>query len=136
MRIKRSVALLAASLVAASLSIFAIASPAAARPHDCSLRATLNRVGAGVSGSGYVSCARSEHYAIRIYVFREEAFDSSVAHAYKGYYDTGNSLTTLEPCSDVQTSKTYHAKAILYDTRFGPPIEVKEAKSSSAWGHC
>jgi hypothetical protein len=128
--------LIALAAIVAPLFVMVTASPAAARPYDCSLRVTINRVGAGMSGTGYVSCPGREHYAIDVDVYREEAFDSLVAHAYKGFYDSGNSLTALEPCSDVQTSKTYHARAKLFDTRFGPPIEVKDAKSSSVRGHC
>jgi hypothetical protein len=90
-----------------------------------------------MSGTGYVSCPRPEHYAIDIDVFREDRlFDTQVAHAYRGYYDTGNSLTTVEPCSDVQTNKTYHARATLFDTRFGPAVEIRDVESASVWGHC
>jgi hypothetical protein len=138
MRKRRIVSLTALSAAAASFFVLTTASPAAARPADCSFRVTMNRVGAGITGSVYVGCSAQEHFAVRVSVIREDRFTgANVASVYQGFHATGASLTALEPCSDVQTNKTYHATGWLYDTRIPlGGIEVKKVSTASLWGHC
>lgn len=85
-----------------------------------------------------VNCSNKEHFAIDVDIYREDTGpDGQVAHAYKGYHASGYTyLSTSEPCSDVQTNKRYYAKATLFDTRFGPGIDVKETQSGTVSGHC
>ncbi|WP_329084270.1 hypothetical protein [Streptosporangium sp. NBC_01469] len=115
------------------------ASPASARPHDCSLSVRLSPDPGSMYARADVNCANTERYAVQIIIRREDGWqgNSNVAEAYAGRNRKGYDwLSTSEPCSDVQTNKKYHAHAYLYDTRAGYPIEVKDVKSSSITGHC
>lgn len=141
MRRKRTARLTAMSVVAMSLATVGAllpASPASARPHDCSLSVKISKDPGSMYARADVNCRNKEHFAISIVIRREDFLrNANVAENYKGFHASGYTyLSTSEPCGDVQTNKKYHAHAYLYDTRFGPPVEVKDVKSASVSGHC
>ncbi|WP_147315767.1 hypothetical protein [Asanoa ferruginea] len=115
------------------------ASPAAARPIDCSLTAVLYQSPAGLQASGQVYCSTPETYDVKVYLYRRDwccgtVVASSVVgrNNYAGY----TTAYAVEPCSDLQTDKQYDAKIALDDTRFGPGIRVKEIITNKVTGHC
>lgn len=141
MRKGRTIRLAALSAVTASLAVSGAlvpASPAAARPADCSLHVRISPDPGSMYARAEVNCPQKEHYAISIVIRREDPIGNrNVAENYKGRHQQGyDYLSTSEPCSDVQTNRKYHAHGYLYDTRFGPPIEVKDVKTRSVSGHC
>ena len=92
-----------------------------------------------MQGSAGVSCDRPEHYSVYVYLRREDRF-SNPPVAEGEAHSRGRAgfvyAAATEPCSDVQTNKTYHATARVMDTTYYYPIEVKTGKSVSYWGHC
>ncbi|NJP35869.1 hypothetical protein [Micromonospora thermarum] len=140
-RRKRRLRLAAMSVAAMSLAAAGAlvpASPASARPHDCSLSVKISKDPGSMYARADVNCRNKEHFAIRISIYRDDWHgNSSVASRYKGFHASGYTyLSTSEPCSDVDPKKKYHAIAKLYDTRFGPAVEVKDVKSTTVSGHC
>lgn len=128
---------LAATSVAVSSAVMA-ASPAQARPIECSLYTYISKESQQLYARAEVNCPQMEHYSISLQIFREDFFGPTpVASEYKGTYHSGyDYVGTSEPCSDVQTNKKYHALAVLYDTTYIKPIDVKDHESPSVQGHC
>jgi hypothetical protein len=113
---------------------------ASARPIDCSLTADLFNAGsAGMNARAMVYCTKPEHYSVYLYLEREDGWTNTPVAKGKGE-SKGKSgwiyAYANEPCSDLQTNKTYRARAVLYDTTYHYPIEVKDFKSRSYRGHC
>ncbi|GAA1859130.1 hypothetical protein [Asanoa iriomotensis] len=136
--IYRTVALLAVGITALA-GVVLPASPASARPIDCSLTAVLYQSPAGLQASGQVYCSTPETYNLMVYLYRRDFLVGTVVaqavvgrNNYQGY----TTAYAVEPCSALQTNKQYDAKIALDDTRFGPGIRVKEIITNKVWGHC
>lgn len=137
MRMRRSLSLVAA-LAAAMAACIAAPPPASARPADCALYANIFTNSNGLQGRAEVICPNREDYRVEVYLRRMDGWrNTPVAFAGKDLIEQGwQILSAYEPCSDVQTDKQYFAHAYLYDGRFGPPIEIRDVKSNTVWGHC
>lgn len=117
------------------------ASPASARPIDCSLTVTLINAGSsGLNGKASVYCSKPEHLTVYINIYREDALGHGATVASGKGDSNGRQgwtyATANEPCSQLQTTKKYHAVARVDDTTYHIPIEVKDAQTPSYKGHC
>ncbi|MEU7905255.1 hypothetical protein [Actinoplanes sp. NPDC049118] len=134
------------STLAAALVVSAVvlpASPASARPKDCSLAVRISPDQGAMYARADVNCKNVEKFEVEVHIERLDSIlgiDSwkPVARGFKGFNKSGYSwVSTTEPCSDVQTTKKYRAHAVLYDKRLpGPGIEVKDELSGQIRGHC
>ncbi|WP_283139407.1 hypothetical protein [Rhizohabitans arisaemae] len=121
------------------ISTFALpTAPASARPHDCQIRVFIEQWSSGLVGKARVDCANREDYRVEVIIRRKDGWTHTrVAFAGIDYIEQGTRwVQTSEPCSDVETTKQYSVKGILYDGRFGPPIDVKEVETGLIQGHC
>lgn len=136
----RTAGLSAATLALATAGALIPASPASARPADCSLTVNLIQAGSGgLNARANVYCTNAETYTVLVYLYRKDTLRNALVAWGKGDYNKHRGwgyAHANEPCSDVSTSKTYYARAVLKDTRFGPGIEVKDAKTGNIRGHC
>lgn len=135
----RASGMVAAALTLATSGLIMGASSAQARPIDCSLSITMERHSNGLGSRAWVNCPRPEHYTVYVYLYREEWYGNDlVAQGKRDSNGAGGALSAyaFEPCSDLQTNRKYHATAVLYDTTYHYPIEVKDTQSGSYTGHC
>jgi hypothetical protein len=138
-KIRRAITGSALAAAAVTAGLVVPASPAAARPIDCSLAVGVHQISVGLEGRAKVYCSQPEHYTVHVSLFREDGwFDGLVATGIGRSNGRAGSVFAfaVEPCSDVQTNKTYYARGRVEDTTYYYPIEVKVAVSSSVWGHC
>ncbi|GAA5042528.1 hypothetical protein HNP84_002146 [Thermocatellispora tengchongensis] len=136
----RKARIVTSSLVTAAALLVTLvpAAPAAARPADCSIVARISPDPGSMYARAEVNCPKKEHFSVTIRIRRDDWHGNTVvATRYKGTHHQGFfSLSTSEPCSDVEPGKKYFAEAELNDTRFGPPIEIRTVKSRTVSGHC
>ncbi|MFI8194876.1 hypothetical protein ACIF8T_40355 [Streptomyces sp. NPDC085946] len=135
----RTSGMAAAILTLATSGVIMTASSAQARPIDCSLSITIERHTSELGARAWVNCPKPEHYTVNVYLYRDEWYGNDlVAQGKRDSNGAGGALSAYaaEPCSDLQTNKKYYARAVLYDTTYSYPIEVKDTQSGSYWGHC
>lgn len=137
----RTAGLSAATIAMVVAGVALLVSPASARPYDCELTVTQVQMDGnkGMMGRAEVYCARPETYTVRVYIRRKDWYGNTpVAFGDRDRknYQGRTYAYAYEPCSDLQTNKQYFTHAYLDDTRFGPPIEVKDIKSPRFAGHC
>lgn len=139
-KVFRAIGLSAAATAIAAIGVVLPGSPASARPIDCSLTVVVERVtDYGLQARAKVVCPSPEHFTVHVYLRREDRLSNPVVDHGSGDSNGGRGPVyayATEPCSDVQTNKTYHATAKIMDTTYHYPIEVKEAKSDSVRGNC
>ncbi len=129
-----------ATALAATAAMIVNVPSASARPIDCSLSVRLHKDPGGLYARADVNCPTPETYYLEVLIYRKDLFGSSTIVAESEVKRTNRRgldwIGTTEPCSDVQTTKSYHAAAFLYDGRFQVPIEVKDAGTGTVKGHC
>jgi hypothetical protein len=135
----RAVGLSAATMAAVAVGSLVAASPASARPIDCSVDVDYVQASNGIVGRGHVYCTKPEHLTVRVYIRREDWYGNTVVASGQGESKGRQGWThaeAFEPCSDVSTSKKYFTHVYVDDTTYGYPLEVKDVESFSYSGHC